>query len=153
MNQRSPVAAGLSLFFIATASAQMWTHENSKHDFRIKVPKFMKEMPLEPGEEQILAKFAGTAPSPDAFFKGDRELIYMVVRIQRTKAAATGAASKPTAADVKSFQEQAKEQLNSGTTLEAFLERRGIRNTFDAKPKLTKPVKNRAGENYVVREI
>lgn len=138
----------------AAAAQETFLYNNSAHDFRLRVPKFLKEQPLEPHEEQILAKFTGTAPSTDSFMKGDLELIALVIRINRIKAGTTG---KPEDDDKelekKSVKELSKEQLNAATTVTGFLKRRGFKSDFDVKSKLTKPVKSKNGDVYKVQEI
>ena len=106
--------------------------------------------PLEPNEEQILAKFAGFEDSPDRFLKGKLELNVLVVRIQKARGPITGEQpaedEEDTDAEAKSIKDMTKERLNSATTLVDFLKRRSIKSSLSPL-KLKRSPKCRLGSS------
>ena len=61
----------LPLLLVAPGAAQsLRTVTNKKHGFKVKVPRFVKETPTQPDEDQIIAKFKGTrdVKAPKGFY-------------------------------------------------------------------------------------
>ncbi len=49
-----------ALLLTPAAAQSLRTVTNKKHGFKVKVPRFVKETPTAPDEDQIIAKFKGT---------------------------------------------------------------------------------------------
>ncbi len=158
MTHRLFVATFVAFALATTALAQGGTflYQNAKHGFRLRVPRMLKEAPLDPQEEQILAKFTANVESPDPFLKGEiLELNLLVFRIGKAKGPATGddAAKKAEEERARSMGEQSKEFLNGATDFPTFLKRREIRSDFVSKNAWTKPVKSKDGGEYKLVEL
>jgi hypothetical protein len=159
MSKRVLLAGLTSLILVqipGTAQAT-WVHEDAKHGFRCRVPRFLKAQPLEPHEEQILAKFAGFEDSPDRFLKGKLELNLYVFRIQKHKGPKTGLPGSAEGEDGQeqdpvSIQQAKKAHLNGATTVEEFLKRRGIKHDLGPHTIKHEP-KCRVGDIWKIGEI
>lgn len=130
-------------------------HDDEARGFRLKVPRFLDEQPLEPLEEQILAKFSGKEEAKWKGAKREMDLTLLVVRIKKppAKAADAGGERDKTPQPALSLQEQKRRELNGGTTIEEFLKRHSFVSQKRLQNALTKPVKSWAGEPFDVYEV
>ncbi|MEM7203437.1 MAG: DUF1570 domain-containing protein [Planctomycetota bacterium] len=136
---------------LATASAA-WaqgfrTYENDEHGFKLKVPKWLEEQPLEPLEEQMLAKWIGRRRAKTEQGTREVELTMLVCRI-RTAGLADDKDSAP-----PSEQELKRRRLNGGTTIQEFLGRRKWVNTKRLRNKQKRPVKTKMGGKFDIFEV
>ena len=153
----------VTLFVVAApvAGQSLRTVTNTKLGFKVKVPRFLKEVPTKPDEEQIIAKFKGTkklkVPRGRIYKdrKGERLKEYpqgfevWVVRIKNPevregKTAPKTPGRKPPirTASGGNLSDQARRHKNAGRTMQEFMRRRlrGIVLTenLEAKPLLNK---------------
>ena len=87
---------------------------SAEHGFQLKVPKFVEQQPLEPLEEQILAKFQGRHKARVDGKTREFELILVVMRITKVEGPTTGPKSeKEKAAVMVSLQGQTRALADS----------------------------------------
>lgn len=137
----------------AGAPGQRARFENPSEGYRIYVHKAIKAVPTEPNERQMLAKWGGELEFKDKAYRGTYNCWVGLVRIKKGKGPTTGGEEEeePEEVDPRSIREQSIEQLNSGTTVEQFLRKRGIKSDLrDVEGE--RAVKSRDGQEYVVRE-
>lgn len=138
----------------AAAQGGYRTYEDRRHGFKMKVPGFLTQQPLEPLEEQILVKWSGKAKGKWQGRTRELELILLVARIEKGKGPTTDAGGeRKKSARLKSLQEQKRERLNGGTTIEEFLERRGWVHDKRWRQDLEGPIKGRLPRPFQVYEV
>lgn len=146
------LASTLVVAMAAPATAQRY--ESKEHGFRIGVARELEQVPLEPNERQILAKFTGRLKFKDKRYKGYFDSIVMVVRIAKNKGPTTGdASSRDEGQESQSARERAADSLNSATTLKEFLSRRGYNDDLRELSEKERAVKNKNGEVLAVQEL
>ncbi|MEE9127493.1 MAG: DUF1570 domain-containing protein [Planctomycetota bacterium] len=124
----------LSLTLAATATAQKFrTVTDAKKGFKVKMLRWVKGVPNQPLEEQILAKFSGVKKSKRAKDKDkdksrggapDPSLEFWVVHIRKKGPITKAGNQDPGAKAPKDIAEQSRRRLNSGRNLEEFLKPR-----------------------------
>jgi hypothetical protein len=140
--------------------------ESHSDGYRLFVNKAIKAVPTEPNERQALAKWGATLEFKDKQFRGKDDCTVMLVRIRKSKGpTTTGAPDGPPSGagggdgdkdkskeEEKSVRAVTIEELNSGTTVEEFLKKRGIRSDLKAIT-LDKPLKSRDGAEFSCKEL
>jgi hypothetical protein len=124
----------LSLTLAATATAQKFrTVTDDKKGFKLKMLRWVKQVPNQPLEEQILAKFSGVKKAKvpkDRRKKNAKDktpdpvLEFWVVRIRKKGPVTASGNQDPQAGDPKDLTEQTRRRLNSGRNPADFLKRR-----------------------------
>lgn len=167
MKELSPLLSMVAFATLAAllgptvATAQATKYENAAQGYRLFVHKALKAVPTEPNERQIVAKWGGSIEFKEKVYRGEDTCTLMLVRIKKAKGPTTGEGGKPKEGedeadggkpDDRSVRDLAIESLNSGTTVEEFLKRRGWNS--DIKPvDGEKVVKSKAGAEYAVRQL
>ena len=122
----------LTLATVATAQ-KFRTINDDKKGFKLKMLKWVKDVPNQPLEEQILAKFSGVKKSrvpkdqraKDAKKRDpDPVLEFWVVHIPKKGPITQGGKQDSGADDPKDIAEQRRRSLNAGRNPEEFLKRR-----------------------------
>lgn len=152
-HRRCSVAALLALAVPCLAQGGYRKHEDVARGFRLKVPRFLEEQPLEPLEEQVLAKFYGKDEAKWKGAKREMDLTLLVARIKKAPARSADAGGDEKAEKALSLQEQKRRELNGGTTIEEFLKRHGFVSQKRLQNALSKPVKSWTGEPFDVYEV
>ena len=152
---RRRIAALFVSFVVVTALPAQGKQifQNASEGYRVAVSKAIKAVPTEPNERQVLAKWGGSLEFKDKAFRGKADCTVMLARIRKSKGPATGAGQpeKPDEKEDKSVRETSIESLNSGSTVEEFLKKRGFKS--DLKPVAgEKVLKSRDGQEFVCRE-
>jgi hypothetical protein len=154
--RRAAVVSAAVMVVASALPAQGGTrkHEDAANGFRLKVPRALEQQPLEPLEEQILAKFSGKQSAKWQGEKRDLELTLWVARIKKQKQApGKTTEEKPEKAAARSLREQERERLNGGATIEEFLQRRSIVSQKRLRNTIERPVKSWAGHPFDVYEV
>lgn len=155
--QRRPL--GLSLALVLALAPPLLAQgrakfENPTEGYRIWVNKAIKAVPTEPNERQALAKWGEKLELKDKSFRGEVDCTVMLVRIKKGKGPVTGGQPKPEEEpepEPTSIREQSVEALNSGTTPEEFLKKRGYRSALGAVEG-ERAVKSKDGQEFVVKQ-
>lgn len=141
---------------LAPLHAQRVKFENLAEGYRLMVGKAVKAVPTEPNERQVLAKWGGTIEFKDKLFRGDSTCTVSLVRIRKGVGATTGEKPKPDDGEPeeggRTVREASIESLNSGTSVELFLKKRGYKS--DLQPvQDEKPIHSKDGSEYSARQI
>lgn len=149
----------LALATAAAAPAQRDKFENLAEGYRIFVHKSIKAVPTEPNERQAIAKWSGSIEFKDKLYRGNADCTALLVRIQKQKGPATGAAKdagkggdQEGNGDGQSVRDEAIETRNSGTTLEDFLKLRGLPSSVQSTGD-EKPLKSKDGVAYAQSQV
>jgi len=140
------LACGLLAAAVRGQSAQRF--ESAENGYRISINKQLEAVPLQPNERQILAKWGGRIKIDDKRFKNAAECTLLLVRIRKVKGPTTGT---PKDDGEKSVREEITDRLNSGTTVEEFLQHRHLQHELRVVTG-EKPLKNKTGEEFVCKE-
>lgn len=126
---------------------------SEEHGFQLKVPRFVEQQPLEPMEEQILAKFQGSHKANVDGRTRELELILLVIRIRKAEGPITG--GKPdeeSEPEMVSLRGQSRAWHNGGQSIEEFLKRRGWVNQKRDTISLKKAPQTADGKDYEIFE-